>query len=292
VSHHATLSTEGAAQPFETFRLRHRPGVLDVTFANPPINLIDGRVRADLEGLVGQLEADETTLVVVFRSEHPDFWFNHFDLAPPGPAIEGKTTASARPLYEVYDEVARLRQVTIGEIRGATRGAGAEFALALDMRFASLERARLGQPEAGVGLHPGAGGTQRLSELVGRGRALEIMLSADDYPADLAERYGWINRAIPDAEISSFVDRLAERIARFPARGLANVKEFVNVATLPLPDVLAEESAAFRASLGDPAFQERLMWLFSLGAQRAGQTELDLGAVLGTWVPAGGVGDR
>ncbi|MBK7053091.1 MAG: enoyl-CoA hydratase/isomerase family protein [Rhodoferax sp.] len=148
------------------------------------------------------------------------------------------------PLAQLYIRISQLPQVTIGEIRGRVRGAGGEFALSLDMRFASLERAVFGQPEVGSGLLPGAGGTQWLPALLGRARALEVILSSNDYDAAQAERYGWINRALPDSELSNFVDSLAKRIAAFPQSGIRNAKEMVNLATLPAESLMTDEASA------------------------------------------------
>jgi enoyl-CoA hydratase/carnithine racemase len=177
--------------------------------------------------------------------------------------------------------LAALPQVTIGEIRGRVRGGGSEFCLALDLRFASRQKAFFGQPEVGVGLHPGAGGTQRLPALLGRARALEVMLSGEDYSATIAEQYGWVNRALPDDELTAFVDALADRIAGFPSVGLRNVKAFVNKSFLPAEDALVDEAKAFHTMLANPEFVGRLQWLFRQGAQIPGRTELNLGAVLG-----------
>ncbi len=252
-------------------------GVATVSVDHPPLNLLDRDLILALGALVAALEQDTQTKVVVFRSANPDYFVNHYD-------ISGRSSdlpADAH-LPALFRRVARLPQVTIGEIRGRTRGAGSEFALALDMRFASIEHAILGQPEVGLGLHPGAGATQRLPHLVGRGRALEIMLSGDDYDAQTAERYGWINRALPDVELGPFVDRLAQRIAAFPARGIRNTKELVNLASLPSEEMLLDETRRFVLALREPETGARIRWLFAHGAQTDGALERDFGATLAT----------
>jgi enoyl-CoA hydratase/carnithine racemase len=266
---------------FGTIKRTDRRSVAFVEFNNPPVNLVDQAFMKDLEKLFSNLEADPTVKVIVFRSTLPDYFVNHFDLSPASvskPTVEGQ--APPTPLFRLLMRLPALPQATIGEIRGRVRGGGSEFCLALDMRFASRERAYFGQPEVGVGLHPGAGGTQRLPALMGRARALEVMLSGEDYDATVAEQYGWINRAIDDAELSDFVEKLAYRIAGFPAAGLANIKKFVNLAYLPSEETLAEESRAFRVALANPEFADRLAWLFRQGAQTAGPTELALGTAL------------
>lgn len=160
------------------------------------------------------------------------------------------------------------------------RGAGSELVLACDMRFASRERAVFGQPEVGVGAVPGAGGAQHLPRLMGRGRALEVLLSSDDYSAEVAERYGWINRAVPDSTLDRFVDRLARRIARFPLAGIADTKFRVNAITLPSVSALDEDGHLFLEGAARPEFQNRIRALFAKNLQTDEGTEHELGAVL------------
>ena len=260
---------------FKLFRRSDSKGVAIIEIGNPPVNLVDIDFMQDLTGLLDDLESGDKVRVVIFRSSLPDYFVNHYDLS-------GRSVAKPdAPSYsQLLVRLSRIPQVTIGEIRGRTRGAGSEFALALDMRFASLERAQFGQPEVGVGLHPGAGGTQRLPALMGRARALEVMLSGEDYDAARAEQYGWVNRALPDRELSGFVDALAARIAGFPALGTRNIKALVNRSFLPADEALLEEFQEFRQSMKNPEFAARLKWLFSRGVQSEGEVELELGAAL------------
>ena len=260
---------------FKLFRRSDSEGVAIIEIGNPPVNLVDIDFMRDLTGLLDDLESVDPVRVVIFRSSLPDYFVNHYDLS-------GRSAAKPdAPSYsQLLVRLSRMPQVTIGEIRGRTRGAGSEFALALDMRFASLERAQFGQPEVGVGLHPGAGGTQRLPALMGRARALEVLLSGEDYDATRAEQYGWVNRALPDRELSGFVDALAARIASFPAIGTRNIKAFVNRSFLPADEVLSDEFQEFRRAMKNPEFGERLKWLFSRGAQSDGAVELEMGAAL------------
>jgi len=178
--------------------------------------------------------------------------------------------------------------VTIAVIAGHAGGAGSEFALSCDLRFASRERAIFTQMEVGVGLIPGAGAVQHLTRLMGRSRALEVMLSADDYPADLAERYGWINRALPDAELVPFVDALARRIAKFPAGGIADTKRRVNEVALPSRDAVAEDRNVFAALLARPETKARLAALFAGGMQTDSPLEAAFGAAVGQLDPIAG----
>ncbi|QRY82215.1 enoyl-CoA hydratase/isomerase family protein [Pseudomonas sp. PDNC002] len=272
---------------YRTFTREDRDGVAVVSFQHPPINLIDRAMVIDLLHLADELERDGDTRVVLFRSANPDFFLAHYDLgsqldAPPMKLPAGMVS----PLSALFSRFSRLPQVTIGELSGRARGAGSEFLLALDMRFASRERALLGQPEVAVGLLPGAGGTVRLAQLLGRGRALEVCLGGEDFDADTAERYGWINRAVADAELGDFCDRLARRIATFPAAGVAHVKAVVEQVVAADQTALVEESQRFVGDMSAPGTVERVRWMMDNGGQRDGELERDLGAALGRYPQA------
>jgi enoyl-CoA hydratase/carnithine racemase len=172
--------------------------------------------------------------------------------------------------------------VSIAKIRGCVRGVSSEFVLACDMRFASRENTRLGQPEVGVGVHPGGGGTERLPHLVGRGRALEIVLGANDFDGDTAERYGYVNRALPDAELDGFVDSLARRIASFDRRAIAAAKNLINQVSLPSADRLLDSLNSFQTALTWPETQQRVQALLKRGLQREADFENRWPTVLGT----------
>jgi enoyl-CoA hydratase/carnithine racemase len=172
--------------------------------------------------------------------------------------------------------------VSIAKIRGCVRGVSSEFVLACDMRFASRENTRLGQPEVGVGVHPGGGGTERLPPLVGRGRALEIALGANDFDGDTAERYGYVNRALPDVELDDFIDALARRIASFDRRAIAAAKNLVNQVSLPSADRLLDALNSFQTALTWPEAQQRIQALLERGLQREVDFEKSWPALLGT----------
>jgi enoyl-CoA hydratase/carnithine racemase len=172
--------------------------------------------------------------------------------------------------------------VSIAKIRGCVRGACSEFVLACDMRFASRENTRLGQPEVGVGLHPGGGGTERLPHLVGRGRALEIILGANDFDGETAERYGYINRALPDTELDGFVDRLGRRIASFDQRAVAAAKSLVNQVSLPSADRILDALNSFQTALMWTETQRRIAALLKRGLQQDSDFERSWPAVLST----------
>ncbi|MFE2644461.1 enoyl-CoA hydratase/isomerase family protein [Streptomyces nigra] len=242
-----------------------------VTFDSPPINLVTFDTFAALGELVDRMEADDDVKVVVFDSADPEFFLAHFDLVPPKQPYTGPTW------LDVAARMTRSRVLTIASVRGRARGVGNEFLLACDMRFASKEKAVLGQPEVGAGITPGGGGTERLPRLVGRARALEIITGADDYDAETAERYGWINRALPDAELDAYVERLATRIASFDRQPLAEVKALINRSTLPTEDDLTAGQDTFRTSLTWPEAQERIRLLLQRGMQHRGDLEYRLG---------------
>jgi enoyl-CoA hydratase/carnithine racemase len=268
----------------DAIRTRREGRVLFATLDAPPLNLIGPAIVNDLVTLVQHLETDGNDIsVVVFDSTSPDFFSAHVDMTAV-PALREKLArlGTGSGLGTLYLRISSLKQVTIASIAGRVRGAGSEFVLACDMRFASRERALFGQPENGVGAIPGAGAVQHLTRLMGRGRALEVLLGADDFTADLAERYGWVNRALPDAALSAFVEALAHRIGRFPAEGLADTKRQVNAISLPSIEALNEDSRLFLQGVSRPQTQARLKALFAEGLQQAaGDAEMQFGGVLG-----------
>ena len=202
------------SQPGTISLERPTPKIATITFSNPPVNLVVGETVTRLHELVAELGDDPGIQVVVFKSGVPDFFLNHFDLAAAAdfPVPEGN---DAVPIWtDVVLRLTKAPYITIASIRGRTRGGGNELALACDLRYASREKAMFGQPEVGGGLLPGGGGTERLPRFAGRDRALEIILSSSDYDAGLAERWGWVTRALPDAELDDFVDTMAARLLR------------------------------------------------------------------------------
>src|SRR6516225_3377969 len=260
---------------------KRAPALWAVTFANPPINLIDAAMVGELQQLLTAAETDDRLAVIVLDSADSEFFLAHWDIADPAltDALPLGPTGM-HPWLDVLVRLSRLPQVTIAALRGRARGAGSEFALATDIRFASRERAVLGRFELGAGAVPGGGPATRLPRLVGRGRALETLMSADDYDADLAERYGYVNRAIPDAQFVSFVDHFAQRIARFDVRAIREIKAFVNAVSLPPADEFPPQMDAFFASVARPATQDRTRQLFGLGLQQPGEAERHLSRYL------------
>jgi enoyl-CoA hydratase/carnithine racemase len=268
----------------EQIRVERRlPSYLRVTFDMPPVNIFGPQHLPLLNDIITAIEADPQLKVVVFDSAVEGFFITHYDfLAPLEDSMSippGPTGLQALP--DMLVRLSRAPVVSIASIRGRATGVGSELALASDMRFASREKAILSQWEVGAGLVPGGGPMARLPRLMGRGRALEVLLGADDIRGDLAERYGYVNRSLPDAGLDSFVEALAMRIASFDKDAIAETKRLVDVASLP-PDVeIKPEWDAFMASLGRPASQTRIKALMARGFHRAGDVENRLGFHVG-----------
>jgi len=253
-------------------------GVAFVTINNPPINLFDVPLMLEMDRIGRELEAADDVRVVVFDSADPDFFIAHADVAMieqlPKDSRERPTQLNI--FHALVDRFRTMPKATIGKIEGIARGGGSEFLLSLDMRFAALGKAVLAQPEVALGIIPGGSGTQRLPRLVGRGRALEIILGCEDFPADLAERYGYVNRALPPDELGPFVDRLAYRIAGFPAEAIAQAKRATIGGEPPVIDGLLGEAQCFNATLGTPQAQQRMRDFLRNGGQTR-DVELGMG---------------
>src|SRR5580692_593767 len=259
------------------------PAYWRVVFDYPPFNVLDGTMFQSLQDLLARMDASQTLRVVVFESSIPDFYLAHFDLTGKlGNVMSGVGPTSLPVLLDTFVRLTKSPVVSIARIRGCARGASSEFVLACDMRFASRENTRLGQPEVAVGVHPGGGGAERLPHLVGRGRALEIVLSGNDFDGETAERYGYINRALPDAELNGFVDSLARRIASFDRPAIAAAKDLINQVSLPSEDQLLNALNSFEMALAWPQAQRRFQALLKRGLQQDADFEKNWPAVLGT----------
>jgi enoyl-CoA hydratase/carnithine racemase len=266
------------------FRLERRlPSYWRVTFNYPPLNICGPETVMQLGEVIGELETDEHVKVIVFDSAVDGFFLTHYDFLSP---LEASTSLPRGPtgLQALPDLLVRLSRtpvVSIASIRGRATGVGSELSLASDMRFASREKAILSQWEVGAGLGPGGGPIARLPRLIGRGRALEVLLGADDVHGDLAELYGYVNRSLPDAELDRFVDTLAMRIASFDKEAIAETKRLADVASLPPDADIAPEWDAFIASLGRSASQSRIATLMARGFHQPGDVEDRLGYHVG-----------
>src|ERR1700726_3768712 len=259
------------------------PAYWRVVFDYPPFNMVDATIFEGLQDLLARMDVSPSLRVVVFESANPDFYLAHFDLTGKTGNIMTAVGLSGLPiLMDTFVRITRSPVVSIAKVRGCVRGASSEFVLACDMRFASRENTRLGQPEVGVGVHPGGGGTERLPHLVGRGRALEIILGANDFDGDTAERYGYVNRALPDAELDGFVDALARRIASFDRRAVAAAKHLINQVSLPSADHLLGALNSFLTALTWPEALQRIQALVERGLQRDVALEKRWPEVLGT----------
>jgi enoyl-CoA hydratase/carnithine racemase len=254
-----------------------------VTIDHPPLNIFGPDTIPQLNEIVAALETDEHVKVVVFDSAVEGFFLTHYDFLakledtislPPGPT-------GLQPLPDMLVRLSRAPVVSIASIRGRATGVGSELALACDMRFASREKAILSQFEVGAGVVPGGGPMARLPRLMGRGRALEVLLGADDIPGDLAELYGYVNRSLPDADLDAFVESLATRIASFDKRAISETKRFADVASLPPDYEIAPEWDVCFASIMRPAAQERIKMLMGRGFHRPGDVEERLGHHVG-----------
>src|SRR5881296_1016351 len=259
------------------------PAYWRVTFNHPPLNIFGPDAIPQLNEIITALETDKEVKVVVFDSAVEGFFLNHYDFLapledstglPPGPT-------GLQPLPDMLVRLSRAPVVSIASIRGRATGVGSELALACDMRFASREKAVLSHFEVGAGVVPGGGPMARLPRLMGRGRALEVFLGADDFPGDLAERYGYVNRSLPDADLDEFVDALATRIASFDKQAISETKRFADVASLPPDFEIAPEWDVCLASIMRPAAQERIKKLMERGFHKPGDVEDRLGYHVG-----------
>jgi enoyl-CoA hydratase/carnithine racemase len=240
-----------------------------VTIDHPPINLLDIPLITDLDGAGRELEADPAVKVVVLQSANPDFFIAHADLAliQQLPAELPPRAEKLGLFHAMVDRFRTMPKATIAKIEGRCRGGGSELVLSCDMRFAALGKAVLAQPEVGVGIIPGGSGSVRLPRLVGRGRALEIILGCGDFDAATAERYDYVNRALPPGEITAFVNTLAYRIASFSAEAIALAKEAVAMADTGIEDAMAREEQIFLRSAHTDEARRRMALAMTSGMQ-------------------------
>jgi enoyl-CoA hydratase/carnithine racemase len=277
------MKDHAATKTAEIRLARRSPEYWRVTIDHPPLNIFGPEMLPQVGEIITAIETDAQVKVVVFDSAVEGFFLIHLDFLaklddlaqlPPGPT-------GLHPWPEMMVRLSRAPVVSIASIRGRATGMGSELALACDMRFASREKAILSQFEVGAGLVPGGGPMARLSRLMGRGRALEVILSADDVSGNLAERYGYVNRSLPDTDLDAFVDALATRIASFDKQTIMDTKRLVNVGSLP-PDIEIQSGwDACVASMGRPATQQRIKTLLERGFCKPGDAENRLGDFVG-----------
>jgi enoyl-CoA hydratase/carnithine racemase len=281
-SANAKPASQTAKQEIKITRVT--PEYWRVTFHNPPYNIYGPETMPQLNEVVTALETDPKVKVVVFDSDVPDFFLTHYDFVPP---LTDTTSlpngpTGLPPLPDMLVRLSKAPVVSIVSIRGRATGVGSELSLASDMRFASREKAILSQWEIGAALVPGGGPMARLPRLMGRGRALEVLLTGNDIDGELAERYGYVNRALPDAELDAFVDTMARRIARFDKQSIAEIKRLVDASSLPPNEAIAAEWDGFIGSVKRPAAQQRIKQLMELGLQKNADVEKRLAHYTGT----------
>lgn len=275
----AQAAPAAAASAKDQFKInRVTPSYWRVVIDHPPFNIYGPESMPMLNKVITQMEQDPQVKVVVFESAVPGFFLTHYDFVPP---LEVTTRmpngpTGMPPLPDMLVRLSKSPVVSIVKIRGRATGVGSELALAADMRFASREKAVLSQFEIGAGFVPGGGPMARLPRLVGRGRALEILLSGKDINGELAERYGYVNRSLPDAELDKFVDDLARRIASYDKQSLGEIKALVNTASLPPDKDVAAEWPAFIGSVQRPAAQRNIKRLMEMGLQKNPDVEINL----------------
>jgi enoyl-CoA hydratase/carnithine racemase len=247
------------------------PGYWRVTLNHPPINTVDDAMYDEIFDLVQAIDAEPALKVVTFESANRDYFLAHYGIG------ESQSRFGKPRWRQAALQLANSNVLSIAVIRGRARGGGSEFALACDIRFASREKAIFGQPEVGFGLIPGGGALERLPLLVGRSRAIEIALGADDFDADTAEKYGWINRAISETELDDFVAEFVRRVLSFDGQALAAAKQRLNQTFMPDPGQLEATQAAFGETLRWPNAGELMAKARERGLGTAGEFELNLG---------------
>jgi enoyl-CoA hydratase/carnithine racemase len=286
---HATITVRALDYDgYTTLRVALDQGVACVTFDHGEMNLMDLAMLAEIDRVGLQFEADERVKVVVLQSANPEFFIAHVDINAIAamPAVPEPRDEKLGWVHAAFDRFRTMPKATIAKIQGRCRGGGSELALACDMRFAEIGRGVLGQPEVGVGIIPGAGGSVRLPRLVGRGRALEIILGCGDFPAEVAERYGYVNRALPAGEIDFFVDYLARRIAGFPPETIALAKQAASLGDAAVEDELAEEERIFLSSVQSAPAQRRMRAALAAGMQTPAMERCCFNHV---WQPLAGI---
>lgn len=267
---------------YQLLGIELKDGVATVTVDAPPINVMTLALFGELTRFGQQAGDDDDVRVVVLASAHPEFFIAHFDVAAilefP---IESEAERSPRnAFHQMCERFRTMPKVTIAQIEGRVGGGGCELIQAFDMRFGVLGTTKINQMEVPLGILPGGGGTQRLPRLVGRGRALEIILGGGDLDAQTAERWGLLNRAFPPGEIGGYVEALAHRIASFPRPALELAKQAVNASELPLAEGLVEEAYLFQQLLRTEEAQRNMRRFLEIGGQtREGELDVaELGA--------------
>jgi enoyl-CoA hydratase/carnithine racemase len=256
---------------FTTFNVRVDNAIAWVTFDYPPVNVQGLPMLADLNMLAQKLETDRSIKVVVFQSAHPEIFVAHADtnfLKDMSAIAVSREEVKLLDLQVVLERISKLPQATIAKIEGFARGGGHEFALACDMRFAARGKAKFMQMEVGMGILPCGGGASRMARQTGLGKALEIILGAQDFDADQAEAYGTVNKALDPAEIGPYVEALAKRIALWPAESINACKQTVYESIdQPIDEALKAEAYWLYQSTSQTPALKRFAWADENGTQ-------------------------
>jgi enoyl-CoA hydratase/carnithine racemase len=258
------------AYDYERLKVHKDGRLATVTVSNPPMNIVTVQLYAELSALSRELKADPDLTVVVLKSADPDFFLAHFDVAAIlqfPTATEAQRDTELNEYHLMCERFRTMDKVTIAQIEGRVGGGGSELAASLDMRFGVRGKTWINQMEVPLGILPGGTGTQRLPRLVGRGRAMEIILAGEDLDAETAERWGYLNRSFAADEIGPFVERLARRIASFPVEAVRLAKEAINGADQPLADGLADEAYLFQRLLRTEGAQRNMRHFLEIGGQ-------------------------
>jgi enoyl-CoA hydratase/carnithine racemase len=257
---------------YDTYKLLHvqQDGALVTAIVDaPPINVITGDLFGELAALAIELEADSTALVFVLKSADPDFFLAHFDVALLVAMADAPTPPSGdlNTYHDMCNRFQRMDKVTIAQIEGRVGGGGAELAMSFDMRFGVIGKTVINQMEVPIGIIPGGTGTQRLPRLIGRARAMEVILGAGDLDAETAEKWGWLNRALPADQIEAHVSALARRIASFPPEAVRIAKQSIEASALPLDEGSRIESGLFQTVLFSDSARTQMRRFLELGGQ-------------------------
>lgn len=264
---------------YQSIQISVDNAVATVSINHGDINLLDGILIKDLYKGCQQLAADDAVKVIIFESANSDFFVAHADVnmimaVANTPKPDGKTPSMLQALFEM---IRHMPKVTIGKVEGVARGGGSELLLAMDMRFAAIGKTRMGQPEVAMGLIAGGGACTRLPKLLGRARAMEVLLACEDFDAETAAQYGYVNRAIPADEISDYVRTLAHRIASYPTHAIASTKRLVNHNEAIAEADFGREYAEFYASATHEGMAQRMQNALDLGLQTYEKEMDDLG---------------
>jgi len=276
-----------AYEGYQLLRVARDGRIVTATVDNPPINLITLELFGELARLSQEVADDRDATVFVLKSANPDFFLAHFDVAAilsfPIDRPAERAEPGANAYHAMCERFRTMDKATIAQIEGRVGGGGSELSMSFDMRFGVIGKTVVNQMEAPLGILPGGSGTQRMPRLIGRHRALEVILGGIDLDAATAERWGYLNRALPAAEVGPYVDALARRIASFPPEAVRLAKQSVNASALPLEEGLVEESYLFQKSIRTDGARRNMARFLEIGGQtRDGELRIgDLNAELG-----------